>query len=118
MPKTLDTTLHKARLCYEHEQLQQENQNRNREKSRNFSDNRKPRSNPQPYRKKNNSFQASKNYNKTGAKPYVPAPNGNKQMASGANATPLAIKCRKCNGMHYPRECKNNNNGIFHNLKE
>ena len=28
MPKTLDTTLHKARLCYEHGQLRQENMNR------------------------------------------------------------------------------------------
>ena len=28
MPKTLDTTLHKARLCYEHGQLRQENINR------------------------------------------------------------------------------------------
>ena len=46
MPKTLDTTLHKARLCYEHGQLRQENMNRNLDKSKNLSDNRKPRSNP------------------------------------------------------------------------
>ena len=29
MLKTLDTTLHKARLCYEHRQMIQENMNRN-----------------------------------------------------------------------------------------
>jgi len=98
MPKMLDTTLHKAWLYYEHGQLWQENQNRNREKSRNFSDNRKPRSNPQPYRKKNKIFQVNKNFNKTSTKPYVLDPNGNKQVASGANATPLEIKCWKCNG--------------------
>ena len=28
-------------------------------------------------------------------KPYVPDPNDNKQVVSGANATPLAIKCWK-----------------------
>ena len=78
MPKTLDTALHKARLCYEHGKLRKENQNRNREKSRNFSDNCKLGSNPQPYRKQNNSFQVKKNFNKTGMKPCVPAPNGNK----------------------------------------
>ena len=93
MPKTLDTTLHKAKLCYEHGQLHQENQNQNREKSRNFLDNHKLGSNPQPYRKKNNIFQAKKNFNKTCMKLYVPSPNGNKQVASGANATPLVIKC-------------------------
>ena len=78
MPKTLDTALHKVRLCYKHGQLQKENQNQNKKKSRKFSDNCKPGSNPQPYRKQNNSFQANKNFNKTGTKPYVPAPNGNK----------------------------------------
>ena len=78
MPKILDTTLHKAQLYYEHGQLWKENHNRNREKSRNVSDNRKHGSNPQPYRKKNNSFQMNKNFNKTGTKPYLPAPNGNK----------------------------------------
>ena len=93
MPKTLDTTLHKARLCYEYGKLRQENQNQNREKYRNFSDNRKPGSNPHPYRKKNNSYQANRNFNKPGMKPYVLVPNGNKQVASGANATHLAIKC-------------------------
>ena len=51
-------------------------------------------------------------------KPYVPAPNGNKQVASGANATPLAIKCWMCNGPHYAWECKNKNNGVLHNLQE
>ena len=118
MPKTLDTTLHKARLYYEHGKLRQENQNQNREKYRNFSDNRNPGSNLQPYRKKNNSFQANKNFNKNGTKPYVPAPNGNKQVVSGANDTPLAIKCWKCNGPHYAQDCKNKNNGVLHNLQE
>ena len=80
MPKTLDNALHKAPIYYEHGQLRQENQNRNREKSRNFFDNRKPGSNPQPYRKKNNIFQVNKNFNKTSMKPYVPAPNGNIQV--------------------------------------
>ena len=51
-------------------------------------------------------------------KPYVPAPKGNKQVASGANATPLAIKWWKCNGLYYAWECKNKNNGILHNLQE
>ena len=51
-------------------------------------------------------------------KPYVPAPNGNKQVASGANATPLVIKCWKCNGTHYARDCKNKTNGVLHNLQE
>ena len=37
MPKTLDTTLHKAKICYEHGQLQQENMNQNKDKSKNFS---------------------------------------------------------------------------------
>ena len=69
MPKMLDTTLHKARLCYENGQLQQENENQNREKYRNVSDNRKPGSNPQPYRKQNNIFQANWNFNKPGIKP-------------------------------------------------
>ena len=45
MPKKLDTSLHKDCLCYEQGQLWQENQNQNQEKSRNFSDNSKPRSN-------------------------------------------------------------------------
>ena len=101
MPKTLDIALHKARVYYKHGQLQQENQNQNRENSRNFFDNRKPGTNPRPYRKKNNSFPANKNFNKTGMNRYVPSLNGNKQVASGANATPLAIKCWKCNGPHY-----------------
>ena len=69
MPKMLDTTLHKDRLCYEHGKLRQENQDRNREKSRNVSNNRKPGSNPQPYRKQNNRFQANRKFNKPGIKP-------------------------------------------------
>ena len=56
MPMNLDTTLYKSRLCYEHGKLRQENMNRNRDKSKNLSDNRKLGSNPQPYRKQNNSF--------------------------------------------------------------
>jgi len=51
-------------------------------------------------------------------KPYVLAPNGNKQVASGANATPLAIKCCNFNDPHYARNCKNKNNGVLHNLQE
>ena len=39
-------------------------------------------------------------------------------MASGANATPLAIKCWKCNGPHYAQDCKNKNNEVLHNLQE
>ena len=89
MPKTLDTTLHKTILFYDHGQLRQENMNQNQDKSNNFSDNRKPRSNPQPYRMKNKNFQVNKNFNKYGTKPYVPATNVNKLVASGANATLL-----------------------------
>ena len=48
MPKTLDTTLHKARLCYEHGQLRHENLNRNQDRFRSFSDNRKPSFKPLP----------------------------------------------------------------------
>ena len=48
MPKTLDTTLHKARLCYDNGKLTQENMNRNREKYKNFSDNLKSGFNPPP----------------------------------------------------------------------
>ena len=93
MPKTLDTTLHKDRVYYEHGQLRQENMNRNRDKSRNFSDNRKPDFNPPLYRKQNNSFPANKNFNKLGTNPYVPASNTNKPVAAGgANATLIQIK--------------------------
>ena len=101
MPKTLDTTLYTARLCYEHGKLRQENMNRNRDKYREFSHNCKPGSNPQPYRKKNNIFQANKNFNRSGMKPYVPTANVSKPIASGDNATPLHIKCWKCIGPHY-----------------
>ena len=51
MPKTLDTTLHKAIIFYEHGKLQQENMNRHRDKSKKFYDTHKPRFNPQPYKK-------------------------------------------------------------------
>ena len=64
MPKTLDTTLHKASLCYDHGQLRQENMNQNQDKSKNFLDNCKPQSKPQPYKKKNKNFQANNNFNK------------------------------------------------------
>ena len=60
----------------------------------------------------------NKNFNKTGMKLYALAPNGNKQVVSGANATPLVIKCWKCNGPHYARDCKNKNNGLLHDLQE
>ena len=63
MPKTLDTVLHKFRLYYDHGQLRQENLNRNRDKSKNFSDNRKPGSNPQQYKNQNIRFQVNNNFN-------------------------------------------------------
>ena len=83
MPKTLDATLHKARLYYEHGQLRKENMNRNRDKYKNFSDNCKLGFKPPPYKKHNNSFPANKNFNKLGTKPYVPAPNVNKLVEAG-----------------------------------
>ena len=51
MLKTLDTTLDKARICYEHGKLSQEKMNQNKDKSNKFSNNPKPGFNPQPYRK-------------------------------------------------------------------
>ena len=78
MLRTFDTTLHKARICYEHGNLRQGNINRIRDRSRTFSDNHKLVFNPLPYKKSNNSFPANKNFNKTGTKPYVLAPNANK----------------------------------------
>ena len=51
IPKTLNTTLHKAILSYEHETLRQENINRSQERSRTFSDNHKPRFKQLLYRK-------------------------------------------------------------------
>ena len=36
MPKNLDTTLHKSRLCYEHGKIRQENMNQNKDNSKNF----------------------------------------------------------------------------------
>ena len=88
MQKTLDTTLHKARLCYEHGYLRQENMNKKRDKSKKFSDNHKPGFKPPPYRKQNNSFLATKNFNKSGTKSYIPTPTANKPVAAGvANAT-------------------------------
>ena len=66
--------------------------NKNRDVSNKLSNNCKPGSNPHPYRKQNNIFQTSKNFNKSGTKPYVLATNVNKLVESGANATPLQIK--------------------------
>ena len=51
MLKTLDTTLHKSGLYYEHGKLRQENMNRNRDKSKKFFDNHKLCFNPPPYTK-------------------------------------------------------------------
>ena len=70
MPKTLDTMLHKVRLCYEHEQLRQENLNPNREKSKKFFDNRKPGSNPQPYRKQKSNDSLHGEFQKIRARTY------------------------------------------------
>ena len=93
MPKTLDTTLHKARLCYEHGQLRKENINRSIDRSRIFSDNHKLGFNPPSYRKYNSIFPANKNFNKTSTKPYVPTPNANRPKTNGgANVSPLQIK--------------------------
>ena len=69
--------------------------NRNQDKYKKFSNNRKPGSNPQPYRKQNNNFLANKKFNKPSTKPYVPGANVNKPVGSGANAAPLHIKCWK-----------------------
>ena len=102
MPKTLDTTLHKARIFYEHGKLRQENLNRDRDKSKNFSENYKPGFIPAPYRKQNNNFPTNKNFDKLSTKPYVPAPNVNNLVANGgANIVPLQVKCWKCQGTHY-----------------
>ena len=68
--------------------------NRNKDRSKNFSDNHKLGFNPPPYKKQNNNFPANKNFNKSGMKPYVPAPNANKPVAArGANATLIQMKC-------------------------
>ena len=75
--------------------------NQNRDKSKNFFDNCKPTLNPHPYRNKNNIFQVNKNFNKSGTRPYVPAANASKPVSSGANSTPLQIKCWKCSGPQY-----------------
>ena len=92
LPKTLDTTFHKARLCYEHGLLRKDNMNKNKDKSKNFFDNHKPGFNPQTYIKKKNISPTNKNFNKSGTNPYVPAPNGNKLVSSGANTTLIPIK--------------------------
>ena len=71
-----------------------ENINRNRDRTKNFSNNHKPRLNPQPYRKHNNNFPTNKNFKKLGTKPYVPAPNAKKPATTGGvNVSPLQIKC-------------------------
>ena len=118
MPKTLDIALHKTWLYYEHGNLRQEKLNRNQDKSKNFSNSHKTGLNPQPNINQNNSFQANKNFNRSDTKPYVPSANVNKPVASGANATPLHIKCWKFNGPHYARDCKNKIGGVLHNLQE
>ena len=51
MPNTLDTTLHKSRLCYEHGKLRKKKINRNRDMSRTFLENQKLGFKPPPYRK-------------------------------------------------------------------
>ena len=88
MPKTLNTTLHKARICYEHRELRQENINRSKESSRTFFKNGEPGFNPPPYRKQNNKFPTNKNFNKTCTNPYVPAPNANKLASNGEPMLP------------------------------
>ena len=119
MPKTLDNTLHKSRIFYEHGQLRQENINKSRDMSRSSSDNCKPGFNPPPYRKQNNSFPTNRNFNKTCANPNVPTPNTNIPVPNrGTNATPLSIKCWKLQGTHYARYCPNKTNGVLHNLQE
>ena len=83
MLKTLDTTLHKARLCYEHRQMIQENMNKNWDRLRSFSKQRKIGSNPHPYKKQNNSFPPNINFNKIGAPPNVLAANANRRATNG-----------------------------------
>ena len=51
-------------------------------------------------------------------KPYVPASNVNKPIASGSNSTPLQTKCWICSGLHYAQYYKNKIDGVFHNLHE
>ena len=97
MPKTMDTTLHKARICYEHGQPRQENINKSRDMPITFLDNHKPCFKPSPYRKHKNGFPLNKKFNKIGGKTNVPVPNANRLVVNeGANATPLQIKCWKC----------------------
>ena len=57
IPKTLDTTLHKDRICYEHGQLRQGNLNINIDKYKNFSNNCKLGFSPPLYRKRTIVFQ-------------------------------------------------------------
>ena len=119
MPKTLDTTLHKDRIFYEHRQLRKDIINIIRDMSRTFSDNHKPGFNPPPYRKQNNNFPTNKNFNQTGTKPYVPAPNANKPAENGgASVALLQIKCWKFQEPHYDRDCKNKTNGVLNKLQE
>ena len=51
IPKTLDTTLHKSSIFYEHGKLRQDNIKRSGDRFRTFSDNHKPGFNPPPYQK-------------------------------------------------------------------
>ena len=49
----------------------------------------------------------------------MPTPNVNRQPTNGgANAAPLQIKCWKCQGPHYARDCTNKTNELLHNLQE
>ena len=51
-------------------------------------------------------------------KPYVPDVNVNKTVENAYNDTLLHIKCQKCSGSHYARDCKNKIGGVLHNLQE
>ena len=117
MAKTLDTTLHKDRICYEHGQLRQENINRTQDKSRTFSNNKKPGFKPHPYRKHNNSFPFNRYFNKFGALPNVPSPNTNIPIVNvGSENASLQVSRWKWQGPYYAIYCPNKTNGLLHNL--
>ena len=117
MTKTMETTLHKVMICYENGKLRQENINISWDRSRTFSDNRKPGFKSLPYIKENKSFRANNYFNKTGAKPSVPAPNNNRPATNGgAKAALLQVNCWKFQGPHNARDCPNETNWVLHNL--
>ena len=119
MPKTLDTTLYKARLCYEHGQLRLENINRNRDRSRTFPNSQKPSFKPNLYRKHNNSFPSKRYFNKIGARPNVPSPNTNIPIVNaGSKDASLQLSHWKYQGPYYVRYCPNETSGVLHNLHE